>query len=59
MKEEKVVKDSVADQVIRNSFLDSTSVLLEDIPIYQCCWTCGKIALLILVIESVKYEIVL
>lgn len=59
MNEEKFVKDSVADQVIRISFLDSTSVLLEDVPIYQCSWSWGKIALLILAIESIKYEIVL
>lgn len=59
MNEEKFVKDSVADQVIRISFLDSTSVLLEDIPICQCSWTWGKIALLMLIIESIKYAIVL
>lgn len=39
MKEEKFVMDSVADQVIEITFLDSTSVLLEDIPIYQCSCT--------------------
>lgn len=59
MKEEKFVIYSVADQVIKITFLDSTSVLLEDMPIYRCSGTCGKIALLIPVIKPIKYEIVL
>lgn len=59
MKEEKFVTYSVADQVIKITSLGSTSVLLEDVPIYQCTCTCGKVALLMLVIKPIKYEVVL
>lgn len=59
MQEEKFVLCSFADQVIKIAFVDSTNVLLEDMPIYQCNCTCGKIALLILVIKPIRNEIVL
>lgn len=59
MQEEKFVMYSVADQVIKIIFLDSSGTLLEDMPIYQCNCACGKIALLILVVKPIKNEIVL
>lgn len=59
MIEEKFVLYSVKGQVLRVAYLDSSSVLLEEMPIYQCSFTCGKITMLILVIKFVKYETVL
>lgn len=56
MMEEKFFLYSAGDQVIKITFLDSISVLL-DMLIYQCSCTCGKIAMLIVVIKLSKYEI--
>lgn len=59
MIKQKFVLYSVEGQVLKVDYLDSSSVLLEEMPIYQCSFTCGKITMLILVIKFIKYETVL
>lgn len=59
MIEQKFVLYLVEGQVLEVDYLDNSSVLLEEMPIYQCSFTCGKITMLILVIKFIKYETVL
>jgi len=50
---------SVEGQVLKVTYLDSSRVLPEEMLIYQCSFTGGKITMMILVIKLIKDEIIL
>jgi len=57
--EEMFILYSVEGQVLKVTYLDSSRVLPEEMLIYQCSFTGGKITMMILVIKLIKDEIIL
>lgn len=56
---EEFVVYSVEDQVVKVTYIGSSSVLLEEMSIYQYSFSYGKITMWILVIKFINYDVVL